>query len=125
MNFGEFLWALLVIFFMVCYFMVLFSVITDLFRNHEMGGFVKAIWILALIFIGPLALLIYVIVYHKGMTERSMAAAKQYQQAQQEYIQQMAGTATPADQIAKAQELLSSGAISQQEFDSLKAKALA
>ena len=124
-NFGEFLWSLLVIFFMICYFMVLFMVIMDLFRNSDMNGFVKAIWILALIFIGPLALLIYVIVYHKGMTERNMKAAKQAEAAQAAYIQNVAGAVSPADQIHKGQELLASGAISQEEFDALKAKALA
>jgi len=121
---GNLLYSLLVIFFMVCYFMVLFSVIIDLFRNDQMGGLGKAIWIILLILIPFLSLLIYVIVYHKGMTERNVKAAKQYEQAQTEYIKSVAGT-TPADQIAKAQELLSSGAISQAEFDSIKAKALA
>ncbi|CAB5004473.1 unannotated protein [freshwater metagenome] len=65
------------------------------------------------------------IVYHNGMRERSEAAAKQYQKAQQDYVKQLAGTTDPADQIAKAHDLLNSGAISQAEFDSIKTKALA
>lgn len=121
---GNLLYSLLVIFFMICYFMVLFSVVVDLFRNDQMGGLMKAIWIILLIFIPFLSLLVYVIVFHKGMNERNLKAAKQYQQAQADYIQSVAGTSA-ADQIAKAQELLSSGAITQAEFDSIKSKALA
>ena len=125
MQLGDFLWTLVVIFFMVCYFMILFSVISDLFRNHDMSVWIKALWIILLFVVPFLSLLVYVIVYHNGMQERSNAAAKQYQQAQQDYVKQLAGTTDPADQIAKAHELLNSGAISQAEFDSIKTKALA
>ena len=123
MQFGEFLWSLLVIFFMIMYFMILFSVVIDLFRNHQMGGFAKALWILFLIFIPLISLLIYVIVYGKSMAQRQQAAVVEAQQEQDAYIKQVAGT-SPAEQIAQAQQLLSSGAISQDEFDKLKAKAL-
>ena len=123
MEFGEFLWSLLVIFFMIMYFMILFSVVIDLFRNHQMGGFAKALWIIFLIFIPLLSLLIYVIVYGKSMAQRQQAAVVEAQQEQDAYIKQVAGT-SPAEQIAQAQQLLNSGAISQDEFDKLKAKAL-
>ena len=123
MQFGEFLWSLLLIFFMIMYFMILFSVVIDLFRNHQMGGFAKAIWIIFLIFIPLISLLIYVIVYGKSMAERQQSAVVQAQQDQDAYITQVAGT-SPAEQIAQAQQLLNSGAISQDEFDKLKTKAL-
>lgn len=123
MEFGEFLWSLLVIFFMIMYFMILFSVVIDLFRNHQMGGFAKALWIIFLIFIPLISLLIYVIVYGKSMAQRQQAAVVEAQQEQADYIKQVAGT-SPAEQIAQAQQLLSSGAISQEEFDKIKAKAL-
>ena len=123
MEFGEFLWSLLVIFFMIMYFMILFSVVIDLFRNHEMGGFAKALWIIFLIFIPLISLLVYVIVYGKSMAQRQQAAVVEAQQEQDAYIKQVAGT-SPAEQIAQAQQLLNSGAISQAEFDKLKAKAL-
>ncbi len=123
MEFGQFLWSLLIIFFMIMYFMVLFSVILDLFRNHEMNGGVKALWIVALLFIPFLSLLIYVIIYGKSMGQRQMAAVSEAQQAQKAYIRDVAGT-SPTEQIAQAQQLLTSGAISQEEFDRLKAKAL-
>ena len=123
MQFGEFLWSLLLIFFMIMYFMILFSVVIDLFRNHQMGGFAKALWIIFLIFIPLISLLIYVIVYGKSMAERQQSAVVQAQQDQDAYIKQVAGT-SPAEQIAQAQQLLNSGAISQDEFDKLKTKAL-
>ena len=123
MNFGEFLWSLLVIFFMVMYFMILFSVVIDLFRNKHMNGWVKALWILFLIFIPLLSLLIYVIVYGRSMATRQQEAVQEAQAEQAAYIKQVAGTSA-AEQIAQAQQLLNSGAITQQEFDSLKAKAL-
>ena len=123
MEFGEFLWSLLVIFFMIMYFMILFSVVIDLFRNHQMGGFAKALWIIFLIFVPLISLLIYVIVYGKSMAQRQQAAVVEAQQEQDAYIKQVAGT-SPAEQIAQAQQLLNSGAISQDEFDKLKAMAL-
>lgn len=123
MEFGQFLWSLLVIFFMIMYFMILFSVVIDLFRNHQMGGFAKALWIIFLIFIPLISLLVYVIVYGKSMAMRQQQAVSDAQQEQDAYIKQVAGT-SPAEQIAQAQQLLNSGAISQDEFDKLKAKAL-
>ncbi len=123
MEFGQFLWSLLVIFFMIMYFMILFSVVIDLFRNHQMGGFAKALWIIFLIFVPLISLLIYVIVYGKSMAQRQQSAVVEAQQEQDAYIKQVAGT-SPAEQIAQAQQLLNSGAISQAEFDKLKAKAL-
>lgn len=123
MEFGQFLWSLLVIFFMIMYFMILFSVVIDLFRNHQMGGFAKALWIIFLIFVPLISLLIYVIVYGKSMAQRQQTAVVEAQQEQDAYIKQVAGT-SPAEQIAQAQQLLNSGAISQAEFDKLKAKAL-
>jgi predicted PurR-regulated permease PerM len=122
-EFGQFLWSLLVIFFMIMYFMILFSVVIDLFRNHQMGGFAKALWIIFLIFIPLISLLVYVIVYGKSMATRQQQAVTEAQQEQADYIKQVAGT-SPAEQIAQAQQLLNSGAISQDEFDKLKAKAL-
>ena len=123
MEFGQFLWSLLVIFFMIMYFMILFSVVIDLFRNHQMGGFAKALWIIFLLCIPFISLLVYVIVYGKSMATRQQQAVTEAQQEQADYIKQVAGT-SPAGQIAQAQQLLNSGAISQDEFDKLKAKAL-
>ena len=124
MEFGQFLWSLLIIFFMIMYFMILFSVIIDLFRRHDMNGWIKAVWIIALLAIPFISLLIYVIVYGQSMGKRQVTAAMEARSETDQYIRSFAG-ATPADQIAQAHKLLDSGAISQAEFDKIKQKALA
>jgi hypothetical protein len=124
-NFGQFLQILFITFFMICYLMVLFTVVGDLFRNHNSSGWAKAGWIIGLVFIPFITLLAYVIVNHKGMAERQQASAKAMESAQAEYVKKLAGTASPADSIQTASNLLASGAITQAEFDQIKAKALA
>lgn len=126
MQLGDVLWSLFVIFFMVMYFMVFFMVIFDLFGDHTMGGGAKAVWVVALILFGPFAVLVYLIARGNSMAERRKAAMEKAEAAQKAYIQQAAGSgAAPADQIHSAKALLDAGTINQQEFDALKAKALA
>ena len=126
MDFTHFLWLLVWSFFFVAYLMVFFNIIGDLFRDGELGGFAKALWIIALVFFPFLIALIYLIARGKGMTERSVAAAQAQKAMTDRYIQSVATTTTsPADQIASAKSLLDSGAITQAEYDALKAKALA
>ena len=122
---GNVLWSLITIFFMIMYFMIFFMVVIDLFSDHTLGGVAKAIWVIALILFGPLALLVYLIARGKSMGERQVAAISAAQAQQEAYIQQVAAKSSPADQIASAKSLLDSGVISQAEFDALKAKALA
>jgi hypothetical protein len=122
---GELLWTMLIIFFMVFYFMALFAVIGDLFRDHEVSGVVKAIWIAALLFFPFLALFVYLIVRGNGMAKRSAAAATAAQKDFDAYVKQVTSTSDPAEQIAKAKSLLDQGVIYQSEFNLLKAKALA
>lgn len=124
MSFWDIVWFIFITFLFFAWLMVLFSILSDLFRDKETGGFAKAIWVLALIFIPFLTALIYLIARGHGMAERNAAAAKEMKQAQDAYIREAAGS-SPADQIARAKDLLDSGAISQAEFDSIKAKALA
>jgi hypothetical protein len=126
MDLGDFLWSLLVIYFIFFYFMIVFRIIGDIFANKETSGLAKTAWLVFLIFVPFLAMFIYLIVNGKEMTQRAMAQAVERDQAQQEYIRQVAGSADDSTaQIAKAHELLNSGAISEQEFSALKAKALA
>lgn len=119
------LWTLLWIFFMVIFFMIFFMVVMDLFSDHTLSGWAKAIWIIFLIIIPPITVLVYLIARGGKMAERRQAQIQAAQEAQASYIKQVAGTGTAADQITQAQALLASGAISQAEFDQLKAKALA
>ena len=126
MDFGEFLWTLLVFYFIFFYFMILFRVIGDIFSDKESSGWAKTGWLILLVVVPFLSLFIYLIVNGQKMTERAMAQAVERDQAQQEYIRQVAGGADDSTaQIARAHELLNSGAISEQEFATLKAKALA
>ncbi|RVW08512.1 hypothetical protein EGT67_16505 [Prescottella agglutinans] len=123
-SFWDFLWVILVSFAFVAYLMLLFSIITDLFRDHKSSGWVKAIWVVFLIILPFITALIYLIVKGDDMTKRSVRAAQQMQDAQESYIRQVAGK-SGAEQIADAKVLLDAGTITPQEFESLKAKALA
>lgn len=126
MGFWDFLLWIFWVFVFVAYLMVVFSIIADIFRDHELNGWLKAIWILFLIFVPFLTALIYLIARGSGMQKRSLAQAQAIQSAQEAYIRQTAGAApSAADDIAKAKSLLDAGTISQAEFDALKAKALA
>lgn len=119
-----FLWTLW-IFAFFAFIWVLFAVFGDLFGDKSLGGFAKTLWFIFIIFAPFLGLLIYLIARGKGMAERQAAKVAAAQEAQAAYIRQAAGTdASPSDQIASAKALLDSGAISQEEFNALKAKAL-
>lgn len=124
-TFSNIIWSIVVIFFFTMYLMILFSVIGDLFRDHETSGFTKAVWIFCLLFLPFITLLIYVIARGPGMQKRALAQQKDQQAAFNDYVQSVAAQGSPTEQIAKAKELLDAGTISQQEFDALKAKALA
>ena len=121
--FLNFVWLMIMFFAFVIWFWILISVFSDIFRRRDIGGGMKAIWIIFVVLFWWLGVLIYLIVEHNGMAERSMEQMKAQQAQQAEYIQTVAGT-SPADQIASAKGLLDSGAITQAEFDTLKAKAL-
>lgn len=126
-NFWDVVWWFLWAFCFIAYLFVLFAIISDLFRDHKLNGWFKALWIIFLIFVPFLTALVYLIARGKGMGERSMAEAKKYQAAQADYIRSVSGSgaASPADEIAKAKALLDAGTISQAEYDAIKAKALA
>jgi hypothetical protein len=126
MSFGEFLWSLLVIYFIFFYFMILFRIIGDLFSDHDTSGWAKTGWIIFLLVVPFIAIFVYLVARGQGMTERAMAQAQAQNAAQQDYIRSVAGSGDDSTaQIAKAHDLLQSGAITQPEFDRLKAKALA
>ncbi|MGB8020009.1 MAG: SHOCT domain-containing protein [Candidatus Nanopelagicales bacterium] len=113
-------------FIMISAIMIWFRIILDMFGDPTLSGVGKAGWALLLIFVPWLGAFIYLIARGKSMSQRQMAAMAQHQAAQEQYIQKVAATTvTPAEQIANAKALLDSGAITQAEYDALKAKALA
>ncbi|HSO03474.1 MAG TPA: SHOCT domain-containing protein [Candidatus Limnocylindrales bacterium] len=124
------LWDFLVwsfwIFIWISAIMIWFRCLFDLFGDHTLSGWGKAGWSLLLIFVPWLGAFIYLIARGRSMNERQMAKMADAQASQERYIQQVAAkSATPAEQIAAAKGLLDSGAISQSEFDALKARAMA
>lgn len=122
-GFWELLWFTVGILFFFVYLMALFTIFTDLFRS-PISGWSKTGWFLFIFILPLLGMLIYLIVHGRNMGERQVADAQAQKQAMDSYIRDAAGS-TPADQIARAKDLLDSGAISQEEFDQIKAKALA
>jgi len=122
-DLGDLLWSFLVFFAWIIFFWLLFIVFGDLFRRHDISGWGKAGWTIFVIILPFLGVLIYLIANGQGMAERSASDVQAAQSQTDAYIRQVAGGS--ADQIAKAKELLDSGAITQAEFDQLKAKALA
>ena len=124
-SFWDWFWLLIWTFVFVAYLMVLFQIIIDLFRDKDLSGWWKALWIIFLIVFPFLAALVYLIARGQGMAERRAAEMQQAQADTDQYIKSVATSGNPADQIASAKALLDSGAINQEEFDKLKQKALA
>jgi hypothetical protein len=123
-NFWDIVWLILSSFVFVAYLLVLFQIIIDLFRDHELGGAFKALWIIGLVFLPFLTAFLYIIARGRGMAERGRAAMQRAKSDTDSYIRSVAGK-SPAEQIADAKALLDAGTITQDEFARLKAKALA
>jgi hypothetical protein len=127
MSFWDVVWFIFIAYVFVAYLMLLFSIVTDLFRDPDAGGLAKAAWMVALIFLPFLTALIYVIARGKGMARRAADRAVAQRQQQDDYIREVAGTSaktSAADQITQARALLDAGVISQGEYEALKSKAL-
>jgi hypothetical protein len=125
MDFWDIIWFIIVSFAFIAYLMLLFAIIGDMFRDEKTSGWVKAIWIVFLIFVPFITALIYLIVNGNKMTKRSVRAAQHAKDVQDAYIRQVADTKSPAEHIADAKALLDNGTITDAEFQALKAKALA
>lgn len=123
-NFWDFIWLILSTFVFIAYLMVLFQIVVDLFRNTEMGGGSKALWIIGLIFIPMLTAVVYIIANGGGMAKRQREVVERAKSDTDAYIRQVAGK-SPVEQIADAKTLLDAGTINAEEFARLKTKALA
>ena len=127
MSFWDIVWFIVIFFAFATYLLVLFSIVADLFRDPQVSGGMKALWVVCLVFFTFITAIVYLIVRGRGMNERSAKKYAEARQAQDEYVRTVAGGSTTSapEQIAKAKELLDAGTIDQAEFDQLKAKALA
>jgi hypothetical protein len=123
--FMDVLWSMIIFFFWVIWIWIVITVLIDIFRRHDIGGLAKAAWVIFVVILPWLGVLVYLIVEHDGMRDRSVKQAQAQQAAFDDYVRDKAGGGGAAGEIAKAKELLDSGAITQQEFEALKAKALA
>jgi len=124
-SFGEILLVALEIFFFVIWIWILITILSDLFRDHELSGWGKAAWVLFLVVIPFLTALIYLIARGEGMRERTIKAQADAKKHFDEYVREQAHASSPADELHKLAELKDKGALSQAEFDQAKAKLLA
>jgi uncharacterized membrane protein YcjF (UPF0283 family) len=121
--FLDILWTMIIFFSWVIWIWIVITVFMDLFRRHDISGWGKAAWIVFVIVLPFLGVLVYLIAQHDGMRERSLKQADAQKQEFDQYVRDAAGGS--AAEIAQAKELLDSGAITQEEFEAIKAKALA
>ncbi len=124
-TFGQVMWSMFIFFAWILFFWLLFTVFGDLFRRHDIGGWGKAGWTVFVICLPYLGILVYLIAEGRGMGERRLAEVQAAQSQMDAHVRSVAGSGSAPEQIAKAKELLDSGAITQAEFDGIKAKALA
>ena len=119
------LWDMLIFFAWVIFIWIAITVLIDVFRRHDMSGWGKAAWTVFVVLIPWIGVLVYLIVNHAGMAERRYREAQTAQAQFDDYVRTTAGSAGAASEIEKAKQLLDSGAITRDEFDAIKAKALA
>jgi hypothetical protein len=122
--FLDVLWTMIVIFAWVIWFWLLIVVFSDLFRRRDISGWGKTAWIIFVIVLPYLGVFVYLIAQHQGMADRQVEQAQAAQSQFDDYVKGVAASSGPSGEIEKAKQLLDSGAISQAEYDSLKAKAL-
>ncbi|NKR46882.1 hypothetical protein GS966_09690 [Rhodococcus hoagii] len=121
-SFWEYFWLVFACFAFAAYVMILFSILTDLFRDHRTSGWAKAVWVFFLFVLPIIGEMVYLIVRGRGMVERSARADRRYRAAEDAYIRGVAGTPSP-DDLATAKSLLDSGTITDEEYRVLAARA--
>jgi phospholipase D-like protein/putative oligomerization/nucleic acid binding protein len=123
-SFWDIFWFICISYLFILYLMMMFNIIRDVFRDHEMSGLGKAAWLGVMLFFPLVTALIYLIVRGKGMAKRDYQARMAAQQQQDDYIRSVATTSSPSAEIAQAKSLLDSGVLTQAEFDAIKQKAM-
>ena len=117
--------TMLIFFAWMAWLWIAITIFADIFRRKDMGGFTKALWCIFVILVPFVGVLIYLIAYHNGIADRNAKGMEAQQAAFDQQVKEAAGKGGPASEIDTAQKLLDAGTISQSEFDSIKAKALA
>ena len=123
--FLEIVWTLFVFFAFIVWLWIMFTVLGDIFRRHDTSGMSKVLWIVFIIVLPYLGVFVYLITQHNGMTERTIKQQEQVKGEVDKYVRSVSGGHSATEEISKAHELLDRGAITQAEFDQIKAKALA
>lgn len=123
--FLEVLWTMLVFFLWVSFFWMLISVAGDVFRRRDIGGGMKALWLLFMLFVPFLGVLIYLIANHDGIAQRNLERARADRSQFDEYVRSVSEGGGAAAEIERAKQLLDAGTITQSEYEAIKAKALA
>jgi hypothetical protein len=118
-------WTILEIFLWVIWFWILITVFIDIFRSHDLSGWSKALWFLFVLILPLIGVLVYLVVRGGSMHERMVRQAKQQDEQFRNYVQQTAGSQSPADQLTKLADLRDRGVITAEEFEREKAKILA
>ena len=124
-SFGEGLLFIFEFFLLFAWIWILISIISDLFRDHELSGVAKAVWVFFLVFLPFLGVLLYLIVRGNGMRERTIKEQADAKKHFDEYVREQAGTGSSADELHKLSELKAKGDLSSEEFERAKAKLLA
>ena len=123
--FLEVLWTMLVFFLWVSWFVLLFRVVGDVFRRHDIGGGKKTLWLIFLVFVPFIGVFAYLITNADDMARRQAQEVQAAQSQMDDYVKSVAAQGGSAAEIERAKQLLDSGAITQAEFEAIKSKALA
>jgi Phospholipase_D-nuclease N-terminal len=123
--FLEVFWTLIVFFLWVAWFVLLFRIVGDVFRRHDIGGGKKTLWLIFILFVPFIGVFAYLIANADDMARRNVQEAQAAQSQFDDYVRTTAGSGGPAGEIESAKRLLDSGAITQTEYDAIKQKALA
>jgi ABC-type multidrug transport system fused ATPase/permease subunit len=118
-------WTIFIIFLWVIWFWILITIIIDIFRSHDLSGWAKALWLIFILFLPLIGVLVYLIARGGKMHEHAVRDARRQDAEFRSYVQEAAGSQSPADQLAKLADLRDRGVITPAEFESEKAKILA
>ena len=122
--FLDVLWTMIIFFLWVSWFWLLISVASDIFRRRDIGGGSKALWLIVMLFVPFLGVLVYLVANHEGIAQRNLERTQADRAQMEDYVRSVADSGGAAAEIDRAKKLLDDGAITQTEYEAIKAKAL-